>query len=205
MSDSTAVHEQDQGSRLRGDDAILERIRAYVDTPVSDYDTRTRLRPTEADIAALHTRAVRSPALWPLYHEANIVERADMLHHDGKFRGWSIAQLREQLSRIEGNTFDEDGAQVHEVIYHRYWPVARLIYRARTSPDLTIREVEWAYLDVSGAQSVDLDAEWERYRPGFEEESLLLAQKFPDVEQVKEVAFLPSANVDYRVVFSAGD
>ncbi len=86
------------------------------------------------------------------------------------------------------------------MVYYRFWPVAWYTYRKRTSANEVVHEVEWSY-----PYPVDLDAKWEKYRPGLEEESLLLGQRFPKDEKIKEMAFLPPEKVNYRVIFSAGD
>ena len=179
------------------DDRLLERCKQYASTPADDYQRRDTIGLTEAERDALHRRAIQDPTLWPLHHQVRTAQLADLIYlKGGQQCGWSIIRIRAQLNREESRTFTDEGNQVHETTYYRIWPLARYIHRVQTSPEGYITdEVEWAY-----NYNVDLDADWDKYRPGFEEESLLLAPIIPDI------AFLPpAANITYRTLFTAGD
>lgn len=181
------------------DDTLLERCQQFASAPAEGYQHRDTIGLTEADLDSLHHRAVQFPTLWPLYHQVRTAHLADLIYlKEGQQRGWSITQIRDQLNRVESRTFTREGNQVQETTYFRFWPIARYIYRVRTSPKGHVaHEVEWAY-----DARVDLDANWEKYRPGFEEESLLMAQRFADHDSIKEMAFLPPEKVTYKVIFS---
>ena len=183
------------------EDTDLSRYEQFLTTSVEDHEGRAKISLTEEDYDHLHGLAIEGIVPWKLYYHVNTARKADGIYlKGGKEKGWTIAQLRQKLNSIETRNYTKNGEDITEIISHRGWPFFQHIQRTRKKESSTIHELELAYPANS-----NVDTLFEKYSPGFEEESLLLAQKHPDSEFVKEVAFLPPENVTYRVIFSVGD
>lgn len=184
-------------------DDLKARLAHYLALPEDDVEGRLHLAPSEEDLDQLHALMIRAPENRDLYYQASLTRRADQVfHQEGRAQGWTVAQIRQQLARVETRNYADQGESIQEVESFRFWPVARHLHRIRKQPKGGfIDEIEWDFL-----KPVDLAHVWQKLlQPGFEEETLLLAQRHADVELVKEMFFLPPAGITYRIIFKAGE
>ena len=184
-------------------DALHTRLARYLALPEDDVEGRRRLTPTEEDLDALHDLMVRLPEKSELYFQVTLTRRADQIFcMEGQAPGWTVAQIRQKLEHVEIRTYEDEGERIQEVESFRFWPVFRHLHRIRKQPNGGfIDEIELEYL-----VAVDLEHEWQALlQPGFEEETLLLAQRYANHEGVKEMFFLPPEGITYRIIFKAGD
>ncbi len=185
-------------------DALHTRLARYLALSEDDVEGRRRLAPTEEDLDALHDLMVRFPEKSELYYQVTLTRRADQIFcQEGLAPGWTVAQIRQQLARVDTRNYEEHGERIQEIESFRFWPVARHFHRIRKQPNGggIIDEIEWDYL-----VPVDLEHEWQRLlEPGFEEEVLLLAQRHVDDKSVRDMAFLPPDGTTYRIIFKAGE
>jgi len=185
-------------------DALHTRVAQYLAFPEDDVEGRRQLAPTEEDLDALHALMVRSREKRALYYQVTLAKRADQIFcNGGQAQGLTVAQIRQQLTHRETRTYEDQGESIREVVSFRFWPRVRHIDRERKQPNGggIIIETEWDYL-----VPVDLEHEWQTLlQPGFDEETLLLAQRYVNHEWVKEIAFLPPDGITYRIIFKAGE
>ena len=176
-------------------DEIDRLYRAYLATPVEDWEARQRIELSDQDFDQLHDLCLEGKADWDLWRKVDIARKADAHYLEGaRAKGWTITRLREQLSMETKHQYSKGEEHITEIRSNRCWPIFQHIRRTRKRGSRTILEVELAFPPEAEAGGVV-----EKYIPEFEEESLLLSQKgFGDV------AFLPPEGIEYKVVVSAG-
>ena len=183
-------------------DVLATRFAPYLALSEDDLEGRRRLAPTEEELDALHDLMVRSPEKSDLYYQVTFTMRADQIFRkEGPALGMTVTQIRQKLAHVETRNYEEHGESINEVESFRFWPLARYFDRIRKQPNGGyIYETEWDYLGP-----VDLEHKWQiLLQPGFDEEALLLAQRYADHEGIKEMAFLPPRGITHRIIFKSG-